>query len=281
MSLDPQNGAPPGKFHFISGLPRSGSTLLSAILRQNPRFHAGMTSPLADMLSVLVAEMSSKNDFSVVVSDQQRAAVLDAVVHAFYKGFRGIDVAFDTSRVWCGQMPLLATLRPESKLIICVREIPWVLDSVERLVREQPLNVNKIFRFNPHVNVFSRAEALTDPKGMVGFSFQATKDAFYSDLAPGRVLLLTYESLTDNPKASLQAIYKFIDEPWFEHDFEHVEYNADEFDARLGLPGLHTVHKKVSKPDRASILPPELFNRYVNESFWLNPRNNIRQIPII
>jgi Sulfotransferase family len=29
-----QNGT-----HFISGLPRSGSTLLAAILRQKPRFH--------------------------------------------------------------------------------------------------------------------------------------------------------------------------------------------------------------------------------------------------
>jgi sulfotransferase len=38
--------------------------LLSAILRQNPRFYAGMTSPVGDMVSVLVAEMSGKNDFS-------------------------------------------------------------------------------------------------------------------------------------------------------------------------------------------------------------------------
>jgi hypothetical protein len=28
------------EFFFISGLPRSGSTLLSAILRQNPEFNA-------------------------------------------------------------------------------------------------------------------------------------------------------------------------------------------------------------------------------------------------
>jgi hypothetical protein len=33
--------------HFISGLPRSGSTLLAALLRQNPRFEAGMSGPLA------------------------------------------------------------------------------------------------------------------------------------------------------------------------------------------------------------------------------------------
>jgi sulfotransferase len=30
------------KMHFISGLPRSGSTLLAGILRQNPQFHAAM-----------------------------------------------------------------------------------------------------------------------------------------------------------------------------------------------------------------------------------------------
>jgi sulfotransferase len=35
------------RFHFISGRPRSGSTLLSAILSQNPRFNAGVSSPLA------------------------------------------------------------------------------------------------------------------------------------------------------------------------------------------------------------------------------------------
>ena len=35
--------------HFISGLPRSGSTLLAAILRQNPRFHAAMSSPVGSL----------------------------------------------------------------------------------------------------------------------------------------------------------------------------------------------------------------------------------------
>ena len=39
-----QNG-----IHFISGLPRWGSTLLAAILRLNPRLHAGMTSPVGAM----------------------------------------------------------------------------------------------------------------------------------------------------------------------------------------------------------------------------------------
>ncbi|WP_333154680.1 sulfotransferase [Microcoleus sp. B9-D4] len=38
--------AKPVRALFISGLPRSGSTLLAALLRQNPRFHSAMTSPI-------------------------------------------------------------------------------------------------------------------------------------------------------------------------------------------------------------------------------------------
>jgi hypothetical protein len=38
-------GARMESIHFISGLPRSGPTLLAALLRQNPSFEAGMSSP--------------------------------------------------------------------------------------------------------------------------------------------------------------------------------------------------------------------------------------------
>ena len=84
------------KFHFISGMPRSGSTLLAAILNQNPRFRSGMTSPLADIMGVVMAETSSKNDFSFDVSDEQRVAVLRGLVENFYAGQADAGVVFDT-----------------------------------------------------------------------------------------------------------------------------------------------------------------------------------------
>lgn len=46
-------------YHFISGLPRSGSTLLSALLRQNPAVHAGMSGPVAGLLNNLLNQISS------------------------------------------------------------------------------------------------------------------------------------------------------------------------------------------------------------------------------
>ena len=272
---------PARRFHFISGLPRAGTTLLAAVLNQNPRFRAGMTSPLADIMGVVMAEASSKNDFSFDVSDEQRVALLRGLVDNFYSGQADAGVIFDTSRLWCSRMQLLGALLPGAKVIACVRHLPWVLDSMERLVRRQPVGVSKVFRFDTNTTMYSRVEALTDPRGMVGFAFQATKDAFYGQYAPGRLLLLTYESLARNPQAAMRAVYQFIGEPWFEHDFEHLVYNADEFDARVGMPGLHTVRPKVEPVERVSVLPREIFNRFANESFWMDPKNNVSQVPVV
>jgi sulfotransferase len=276
------HGANAGRrYHFISGMPRAGTTLLAAILNQNPRFRAGMTSPLADIMGVVMAEASSKNDFSFDVSDEQRVAVLRGLVENFYSGQADAGVIFDTSRLWCSRMQLLSALLPGAKVIACVRHLSWVLDSMERLVRRQPVGVSKVFRFDTNTTMYSRVEALTDPRGMVGFGFQATKDAFYGQYAPGHLLLLTYESLARNPSAALRAVYQFIGEPWYEHDFEHVAYNANEFDARVGMPGLHTVRPKVEPVERVSVLPREIFARFANESFWMDPKNNVSQVPVI
>ncbi len=176
---------------------------------------------------------------------------------------------------------LLETLFPAAKVIACVRQLSWVLDSMERLVRRQPVGVSKVFRFDTNTTVYSRVEALTDPRGMVGFAFQATKDAFYGQYAPGHLLLLTYESLARNPSAAMRAVYQFIGEPWFEHDFDHISYNADEFDARVGMPGLHTVRPKLEPIERTPVLPREIFGRFANESFWMDPKNNISQVPVV
>ena len=33
--------------------------------------------------------------------------------------------------------------------------------------------------------------------------------------------------------------------------------------------------------ERTPILPREIFSRFVNESFWMDPKNNISQVPVV
>ena len=83
--------------HFISGLPRSGSTLLAALLRQNPRFEAGMSGPLAGLFGALLGEMSARNEFSVFIDDAKRQRILHGLFDNFYAECDA-EVIFDTNR---------------------------------------------------------------------------------------------------------------------------------------------------------------------------------------
>lgn len=72
-----------------------------------------------------------------------------------------------------------------------------------------------------------------------------------------------------------------IGEPGFAHDFNNVQYQADEFDRRTGTPGLHRVRTRVGAEARATILPPDVFNRYANDAFWLLPQANLKNVRIV
>jgi sulfotransferase len=94
-------------------------------------------------------------------------------------------------------------------------------------------------------------------------------------------MLLRFETLTHEPARAIAAVYDFIGEPAYRHDFNNVRYEAEAFDRRLGTPGLHTVRPKVEPVARASVLPPDLFRRYENESFWLDPGLNLRKVTVV
>jgi sulfotransferase len=57
------------RLHFISGLPRAGSTLLAALLRQNPRFTAGMSSPVYALFRSMLIETSARSEGSVFIDN--------------------------------------------------------------------------------------------------------------------------------------------------------------------------------------------------------------------
>src|SRR3569832_2039909 len=130
--------------HFISGLPRSGSTLLSAIQRQNPRFHAGMSSPAFALLTALQVNMSGKNEMHPFITDEIRRDVLRGAFEGYYKGLSDFETIFDTNRGWCGRLFVVNELFPTAKVVCCVRALPWIFDSIERIVRSNPLEPSRM-----------------------------------------------------------------------------------------------------------------------------------------
>lgn len=262
------------KFHFISGLPRSGSTLLAGILRQNPHFQAGMTSPVGVLFAGLLNQFSAGSEYGPVITQTQRRRLLRGLFDSYYAdekdGADGKDnrVIFDTNRMWCSKLPALMDLYPQAKVIACVRNVAWIMDSIEKLYRANPFENTKLYNDDIERNtVYSRVETLAQRNRLVGFPWAALKDAYYGEHAKS-LLLVEYDLLAQAPEKVMRLVYDFLGEPWYEHDFNNVQYDAPEFDQALGLDGLHRVRAKVSVQQRQTILPPDLFAQYSSLSFW-------------
>ena len=255
-------------FHFISGLPRSGSTLLAALLKQNPDIHAGMSSGLGPLVNGAMQIMSPGAEAAMNLETGQRETIIRNLFYSFYEGHCTCPLIFDTNRGWTARLPLLQSLFPQAKVICCVRDVSWVMDSLERQVRKNPLHFTRLFGPQNQGNIYTRMETLMQHNGLVGSAWGALKEAFYGEEAKA-LLIVDYELLARAPEKVLRLIYEFIEEPWYpDHDFENVEYDAPEFDEALGISGLHKVRAKVEFIPKRPILPPDLFQKFKDMDFW-------------
>lgn len=255
------------RMNFISGFPRAGTSLLAAILRQNPTFAASFSSPLGYAFTSLQQGMSGQNEAHTLISDVQRERMFEGLFEGYYWG-QPVDYVFDNNRRWCTHLPLLLKIFPQAKIICCVRPIPHVLDSIERLVRANPMEISAIYGFEPNMTVYDRVHLLMKPGGLVGYALNAVRDAFYGPHRD-RLVMVEYSELAQHPAGVLNCITENLQLPLFDFDFDNVKQlpGAAEFDASLGLPNLHTLKAKVAYNPSNSILPPDIYSS-LPAPFW-------------
>lgn len=255
-------------YHFISGLPRSGSTLLASILRQCPSFHASMMSPLGYSIVALHHSFSPDNEAAMFYDEQQRVHMIEAIFDAYYEN-EIIKVIFDNNRRWCAYAGVLAKAFPKSKIICCVRPPAHVVDSLERIVQKNPMLISKIFGCTQNQTVYERVNSLMTPTGLVGYAFHAFREAFYG---PHRdnLIIVNYKDLAGNPAATMRMIHERLDIKEYPYDFKNIKQvpGAAEFDAVIGAPGLHALKPEVLYQPQNSILPPDIYQA-LPAPFWL------------
>lgn len=254
------------RFHLISGLPRSGTTLLSTILRQNPKFEASISGPLARFTRAVIHESSSQGGYRHECPPEKRKKLIQGLFENYHDDSTK-EVAFNTNRGWGLLLPAVKELYPNAKMIMCVRDIGWILDSFETLQRKNPLVSTSMFSPDESTNVYTRCEALLNPGRTLGFAYAAVKQSLFSE-HKSSIMVLDYTQIAKHPESTMKSIYKFIDEDFYQHDFDNVEATYDEFDEDVQLPGLHTTRKRVQYIERESVLPPDIWQRVQGMEVW-------------
>jgi len=256
--------------YFISGLPRSGSTLITNILKQNPEIHGESVSSLASIFGSINASWSSIESNKEYPNPQAKFGVLNGVLEGYYS-HNDKPIVFDKDRGW---VPLIgqleAVLQKQVKMVICVRNPAEILTSFERMRKDNPLffaNVDAQLREGS--NIASRAYYYAGPEGAMGLSHRNLKDAItmgYLD----RFLFVDYNRFCNSPKSQTKRIYDFFELPEFKHDFTKIEQEEKYNDLAIGLPNLHTIKPSLEKTtvNCVEYLGLDIYEQYNREIFW-------------
>ena len=254
-------------YYFISGLPRSGSTLLSGILKQNPDFYADIASPVQGIVTNTVDFMTGCEN-NLNLTEDRRKNILLSIFEGYYKHLE-TPVIFDNSRGWTKNTTLLQELFPTTKILCCVRDIPWIINSFELINKKNPFYTSTLVKEECKDNVFSRSDAMMDKNGgIIAGPWIALQEGFAMN--PEMIYFVEYNNLCKNPEKEMKTIYEFLEKPYYSHDFENVEYSNENFDKSCNLKDLHTVKRKVEYNPPRCILPPEIVQKYneMNMEFW-------------
>jgi sulfotransferase len=265
-------------YYFMSGLPRSGSTLLSALLNQNPRFYSGPSSPVVPTMIALEQSLANDELYLAYPKQSQAAKIISSVLENWYSDVEK-PVIFDKNRSWVNRLHYIpGYFGIEPKVLYPVRNIADILTSFISMYRRNPYTGQgripfldeMLIKSNIPLSDDNRCEVLCSPGGIVGASYNGLKQVF----AEGRekqIHLIEYDDLINQPEETMRKIYDFLGEEYFKHNFESIENIHRENDQMVyGLPDMHDVRSTLSK---VSAKPEEVLSeatlaKCVGAEFW-------------
>ena len=146
------------QYYFISGLPRSGSTLLSVILKQNPEFYADISSPV-EALTGSSIDIITGSESNLTVTENQRKNLLYGIFDGYYQHIKN-PVIFDNSRSWTKRTAFLQSLFPYTKILCPVRDIVSILNSFEVILNKNCFYTKQISEEVFSENIYKRTQEI-------------------------------------------------------------------------------------------------------------------------
>lgn len=263
------------KVHYISGLPRSCSTLLCNLLAQNPNFHSSASSALIDLMYPARKNLAEESSFHAMQPDEAETMFLDwargGISHA-YDSLTDRPVVFDKGRSWIGYLDLLYQMFPDAKVLVTVRDIRGIITSMETLRRKHPAYwASEEHPPTQFTTIERRAQAwLASPK--LGLAIERLNEAVR--LHGDKLYFVHAENLTKDPIGELEKIHEYLGEPFDPsvYDPKNVQQYTHEHDGVWWPQGNHTIKPQIKPlvPKWREVLGRELSEQIRAKFEWVN-----------
>ena len=224
------------KLFFLVALPRSGNTLFTSIMNQNPEIAATANSITLEIMKNLFL-LKDTDVFKNYPDHKSLDNVLDNVFTNYYQQW--------PQRIIIDRGPVMTKanfdvmqkhFKPGFKCIVLLRDLMEVFASYMKWYTENP---NAFPNRYGCKNDEEKLLMLMNENGAIVKDLKAIKNSLnYSDICH----YVRYDDIVTNPKQEFKKIYNFLGEPYFNHRFnnlDQVKVNGLSYDDKIVGDNMH------------------------------------------
>jgi sulfotransferase len=241
---------------FLSGLPRTGSTLLTSILSQNPDIHVEGQSALPFLMhgALITCKTEARENLIRTHRADFDKMWLSETAAIYYKDVSK-PIIVDKMRGWTKDgSQLRYYLNNEPRIVTMLRPITEIVRS---FVRVKKMNNDML----PEANLLT-------PNSPLMVAIQNVAWALQQD--SNEQLFCTYDQLLTNPQSFLDQVCDFWQIRKWQWDFNNITNPKPEDDAAFCTEGLHDVRPKLGKREYEVKVSVTLmaFAKQLDEALW-------------
>ena len=217
-------------------MPRSGNTLFSTVMSQNPKIAATANSVTLEIMKDLFL-LKETDVFQNFPDHKSLDNVLDSVYESYYKDWPQRIIIPREPVMTKGNLELIKKhLKKPFKCIVLLRDLMDVLASYMQWYTQNPDSF--VNRFNLK-NDEEKLGMIMNKDGAIAKELEAIKNAYnYPDICH----FVKYNDLVANPEQEFRKIYEFMEEPYYPHYFENLQtlsVNGIKYDDKIVGSNMH------------------------------------------
>jgi sulfotransferase len=239
-------------YYFLTGLPRSGNTLLGSIINQNSNISLTANTILTDV----IYQLHLIKDYEIYKNFPDENSLNNIIKNIFNNYYKDWKSKYIIDRGLWGtptNLKLLKLIIKKPKFIILYRPILECLASFIKIEKS--------------INIESRCNELMEINGMIGKSLWSIKNIIKEK---EDYIVINYADLVNTPLKQIDKIYKFLNIDNFQHTFKNFEdfsANNIKYDDSVLNGLLHKIRTNKIEFNNYNIedyLPSNIIKKYSN-----------------
>ena len=253
------------QIYFLCAMPRSGNTLFSSIMNQNPDVVVTPNSLTLEIMKELFL-LKKIDTFQNFPDEQSLDNVMDEVYNLYYKHWN-YKVIIDRGPVCTpGNLKVMQKhFKQPLRCVVILRNVLDVLASYIKWFETEPTAFPNKFK-----TLDEKLNQIMHKNGAVAKELMSIQ---YLLQHPEMAVFIKYDDLVQNPERELRKVYQFLNLSYFPHkfiDLNQITVNGLQYNDSIVGKNMHTIRtEKIMKVENEykDMIPERFVKAYEHIRF--------------